>query len=42
MKDTKIFESWTEKPIFGKGKSKSDKYWTALGRALISKESVSK
>jgi len=37
MRDTKIFENWTEKPIFGKGKSKSDKYWTALGRALISK-----
>ena len=37
MKDTKIWDNWQRSEIFGKGKSKSVKYWTALGRTLISK-----
>jgi hypothetical protein len=36
MKDTKIFENWQRDPLFGWGKAKSVKYWTALGRTLIS------
>jgi len=36
MKDTKIWDKWIRDPLFGKGKSKSVKYWTALARVLIS------
>ena len=37
MKDTKIYESWHRSEVWAKGKAKSIKYWTALGRCLVSK-----
>lgn len=40
MKDNKIFDSWQQHALFGRGKTKSVKYWTALGRALISAKLV--
>ena len=36
-KDTKILESWHRSEVWARGKSKSVKYWTALGRCLVSK-----
>eukprot|EP00088_Acartia_fossae_P057671 TRINITY_DN672_c0_g1_i5.p1 TRINITY_DN672_c0_g1~~TRINITY_DN672_c0_g1_i5.p1 ORF type:complete len:1015 (-),score=248.00 TRINITY_DN672_c0_g1_i5:268-3312(-) len=36
-KDTKIYERWIQHEVFGAGSNKSDKYWTALGRELVSK-----
>lgn len=41
MKDTKIWDKWIRDPLFGKGKSKSVKYWTALARVLISQVDTS-
>jgi superfamily II DNA helicase RecQ len=40
MKDTKIWDKWQQSSLFGWGKSKSVKYWTALGRTLISRKLV--
>jgi hypothetical protein len=40
MKDTNIYERWQRHDLFGRGKAKSVKYWTALGRALISHKFV--
>ena len=30
-------DRWIKHKLYGQGKGKSDKYWTALGRTLISK-----
>ena len=40
MKDTNIFVNWQQHHLWGKGKAKSVKYWTALGRTLISNKLV--
>jgi len=35
--DNKLFDRWKQSEVFGKGKGRSAKFWTALGRELISK-----
>jgi len=37
MKDRNIYDRWQQSEFWGKGKAKSVKYWTALGRTLLSK-----
>jgi len=37
MKDPRMSDRWIKHKLYGQGKGKSDKYWTALGRTLISK-----
>ena len=35
--DEKLWDRHKASPVYGKGKGKSDKFWTALARQLISK-----
>ena len=35
--DDKLWDSHKASPVYGKGKGRSDKFWTALARQLISK-----
>ena len=37
-KDNKMLYNWTRNSCYGKGKGKTDKYWKALGRALVSEK----